>query len=142
MWCMQKKMSFLQQLDGIAQGVATYSLEIQQRATPPSPAYKVAMEIILERVDQLAYVFVIAPFCHDSQHIYEKVKHSICAILQLIKTQQRQGKLPADDDDFLLVLFETFTKLCVRLLCENTFIEIEEGQTVHASRGVCRAGAA
>jgi len=141
MWCI-KKMSFLQQLDGIAQRVAIYSLEIQQRATLTSPAYKLAMEIILERVDQLAYVFVIAPFCHDSQHIYEKVKHSICAILQLIKAQQLQSKLPADDEDFLLVLFETFTKLCVRLLCENTFIEIKEGETVVASHTVGHVGTA
>jgi len=134
-------MSFLQQLDGVAQRVATYSLQIQQRATPPSAAYKLAMEIILERMDQLAYVFLVAPFCYDLQHIYEKVKHSICAILQLIKAQQRQGKLSADDEDFLMVLFETFTRLCVCLLCENTFIEIKEGETVLASDGVGRADA-
>jgi hypothetical protein len=135
-------MSFLQQLDGIAQQVAIYSLDIQQRPTLTSPAYKLAMEIILERVDQLAYVFVIAPFCHDSQHIYEKVKHCICAILQLIKAQQLHGKLPADDEDFLLVLFETFTKLCVRLLCENTFIEIKADETVVASHTVGHVGTA
>jgi len=133
-------MSFLQQLDGIAQQVAAYSQEIQQRPTPPSTAYKQAMEIILERVDQLAYVFLIAPFCYDSQRIYEKVKYSICAILKLVKAQQRQSKLPADDEDFLMVLFETFTKLCVRLLCENTFLEIKESETVLASGAAGRVG--
>jgi len=120
-------MSFLQELDSIAQHVSVYSAGIQQKNRGLNAAYRQAMEIILERVDQLAYVFVVAPFCYDSQRMYEKVKYSICAILQLIKIQQRNNKLPLEDEDFLIVLFETLTKLCVRLLCEDNFIQIKDG---------------
>jgi len=123
-------MSFLLQLDGIAHQVAAYSLAIQKQNRGLSAAYRQAVDIILERVDQLAYVFVVAPFCYDSQRIYENVKYSICAILQLIKVQQQNTKLPTEDEDFLIVLFETFTKLCVRLLCEDNFIRIEDTDTI------------
>ena len=119
-------MSFLEQLDGIAHKVAAYSVAIHKQTIRPSASYRQAMEIILERVDQLAYVFVVAPFCYDSERIYENVKHSICAILQLIKVQQQHTKLSPEDEDFLMVLFETFTKLCVRLLCEDNFIQIKD----------------
>jgi len=84
------------------------------------------VEIILERIDQLAYVFIVAPFCYNTQQMYEKIKHSICVILQLIKSQQKDSKLNSDDEDFMSVLSETFTKLCVRLLIQNNFIEMKE----------------
>ena len=58
--------------------------------------------------------------------MYEKIKHSICVILQLIKSQQKDSKLNSDDEDFMIVLSETFTKLCVRLLIQNNFIEMKE----------------
>ena len=119
-------MSFLQELDCVAQKIAMHTQSLPKRAVAVTAAYRQCMDIILERIDQLAYVFIVAPFCYDTQRMYEKIKHSICVILQLIKSQQKGGKLNLDDEDFMIVISETFTKLCVRLLCESNFIEIRE----------------
>jgi len=119
-------MSFLQELDCAAQKIAIHNQSLPERAVAVTAAYRQCMDIILEHVDQLAYVFIVAPFCYDTQRMYEKIKHSICVILQLIKSQQKDGKLNSDDEDFMLVISEMFTKICVRLLCDNNFIEIKE----------------
>jgi len=120
-------MIFLQELDCVAQDLVKHLKNIANRKTPVTAAYRETIEIVQHRIDQLAYVFIVAPFCYDTEQMYDKLKYTLCRILQLLQTQQHQLKssiLP-DDEDFLIVLSETLTKMCVRMLCESNFIQIE-----------------
>jgi len=120
-------MGFLPELHTVAQDLSKYKDEVGVRPTPVTAAYRQTLGMIQTRVDQLACVFILAPFCYDTEQMYEKLKHSLCGILQLIEAQRKQQKktLLSQDDDFLIVLSETLTQLCVRVLCEDNFIKID-----------------
>jgi len=121
-------MGFLHDLDLVAQDLSQYKLNVaNQTSDTPTAAYKHTLDIILDRVDQLAYIFIVAPFCYDTEQMYEKLKHSLCGILQLIEAQRQQQKttLLALDDDFLVGLSETLTQLCVRMLCDSHFVKMD-----------------
>jgi len=120
-------MIFLQELDSIAQDLVKHREDMAGRTTPVNAAYRETIQIIQRRVDQLAYVFIVAPFCYDTEQMYDKLKYTLCRILQLLQTQQHQLKslIAPDDEDFLMVLSESLTKMCVQMLCESNFIQID-----------------
>jgi hypothetical protein len=121
-------MGFLHDLDVVAQDLFLHQIDGAKQTCPtPTAAYKHTLDMILDQVDQLAYVFIVAPFCYDTEQMYEKLKHSLCGILQLIAAQRHQQKatLSALDDDFLVGLSETLTTLCVRMLCDSHFVKMD-----------------
>ena len=121
-------MGFLHDLDVVAQNLFQYQIDVAKQTSPtPTAAYTHTLDIILDQVDQLAYIFIVAPFCYDTEQMYEQLKHSLCGILQLIAAQRQQQKttLSALDDDFLVELSETLTKLCVRMLCDSNFVKMD-----------------
>jgi len=122
-------MSFLRELDVVAKDIVVYAAELRSREVPVSAMYKEMIEIILCRVDQLAYVFIVAPFCYDKEQMYEKLKHTLCSILQFLEIQQQQLKatLIPRDEDFLMVLSETLTNMCVSMLSDGSFIQLGLG---------------
>ena len=125
-------MIFLKEIDCIAHNLTRHLQEIAQRETAVCAAYQETIQIVQHRIDQLAYVFIVAPLCYDTEQMYEKLKHTLCGILQLLQAQQHKLKalLLPDDEDFLIVLSESLTKLCVRMLCESNFIQIEPTASV------------
>jgi len=123
-------MAFLHDLDVVAQNLFQYQIDVAKQTSPiPTAAYQHTLDIILNQVDQLAYIFIVAPFCYDTEQMYEKLKHALCGILQLIAAQRQQQKktLSALDDDYLMELSEILTKLCVRMLCDSNFVKMDTG---------------
>jgi len=123
-------MSFLTQLATVANTVDQHVTALQQkpRACTTTPAYRQTLDMILERIDRLAYVFVVALFCYDTERMHEQINHVLCGILKLIK-RQNVGSLPLDEGDFWTALEEHLTQLCVQLLCTEGFLQIEEQQS-------------
>jgi len=131
-------MSFLKELDVVAKDIVTYAVELRQREKPVSAMYKELIDVILRRVDQLAYVFIVAPFCYDTEQMYEKLKHTLCSILQLLEVQHMQLKpvLLPHDEDFLIALSETLTKMCVRMLSDDSFVQLRIEDTNSPSASI------
>ena len=124
-------MSFLTQLATVADTVDQHVMALQQKpraCTTTTPAYRQTLGMILERIDRLAYVFVVAPFCYDTERMYEQINLVLCGILKLIK-RQNVGSLSPAEGDFLTALDEQLTQLCVQLLCTEGFLQIEEQQS-------------